>query len=61
MPDDGGKQAGAKALYAKSASSSCHQCKEKISKGGVRIEYQSSFYHPKCLSELNLFKKPAEE
>ncbi|KAI6197693.1 Poly [ADP-ribose] polymerase [Aphelenchoides besseyi] len=50
-----------KAEYAKSSVGKCHECKEKMAKGELRLQYKTSFYHPKCLFDLNIWKQSASD
>ncbi|KAI6172676.1 Poly [ADP-ribose] polymerase [Aphelenchoides besseyi] len=50
-----------KSEYAKSGAGKCHECKEKIAKGELRLQYKVSFYHPKCLFDLNIWKQSASD
>lgn len=51
----------AKVEYAKSGKSSCMECKEKLPKDELRIEFHSGYYHPKCLANKHVYKKKGEE
>jgi poly [ADP-ribose] polymerase len=47
--------------YAKSGKSSCMKCKQTLKSNELRIEFHSSYYHPKCLAEKHTYKKMAEK
>lgn len=39
---------------AKTNAGKCYKCKEKIQKAEVRISFKASYYHVKCIKELNV-------
>lgn len=58
--DDAKQPKNAKAGYA-TGRGSCLKCKQRMEKEMLRVELRTGFYHPNCLAEQNLYKRPAEE